>query len=162
MYNFNMSLSPGRTYRYFEGSPLWHFGYGLSYTTFSYNCTGIQYQINCTLINTGTRHGDEVLQIYHRVSQDIIDSVDHPVPIRALVEFERYSLAKGEKLLVRFNITDSMYTLTNNDGDKVIYPGVHYFDVTNGVNPASTITVNIPEIKIYDVAPRGFKQPPAP
>ena len=63
MYNFDMSLAPGRTYRYYTGMVLFPFGYGLSYTTFAMGCdptpTGDTYQ--CTLRNTGNMDGDEVV-----------------------------------------------------------------------------------------------------
>ena len=63
----------GRTYRYFEGTPLYPFGYGLSYTTFSYS--GLTVPTNAvpagspvvaevTVTNTGKRAGDEVAQLY--------------------------------------------------------------------------------------------------
>ena len=63
----------GRTYRYFEGKPLYPFGYGLSYTTFSYRGLRLPKKaINAgdpliaevTVTNTGKREGDEVVQLY--------------------------------------------------------------------------------------------------
>ena len=63
----------GRTYRYFEGKPLYPFGYGLSYTTFSYSGltlpkkalkAGDPLTAEVTVTNTGKREGDEVVQLY--------------------------------------------------------------------------------------------------
>ena len=63
----------GRTYRYFEGQPLYPFGYGLSYTTFSYSGltvpasavpAGSPVVAEVTVTNTGNRAGDEVAQLY--------------------------------------------------------------------------------------------------
>ena len=60
----------GRTYRYFEGKPLYPFGYGLSYTTFSYSGltlprkalkAGDPLTAEVTVTNTGEREGDEVV-----------------------------------------------------------------------------------------------------
>ena len=63
----------GRTYRYFAGTPLYPFGYGLSYTKFSYSKltlpaaaveAGQPVVVEATVTNTGTRAGDEVAQLY--------------------------------------------------------------------------------------------------
>ena len=63
----------GRTYRYFEGKPLYPFGHGLSYTTFSYSGlmlpkkalkAGDPLTAEVTVTNTGEREGDEVVQLY--------------------------------------------------------------------------------------------------
>src|SRR6266702_3021566 len=63
----------GRTYRYFEGEPLWKFGYGLSYTTFKYSAltlpnaplnAGDSLNVGVTVTNTGKLAGDEVVQLY--------------------------------------------------------------------------------------------------
>ena len=62
----------GRTYRYFEGTPLYPFGYGLSYTTFSYGGLSVPAAVNAgsplvaevTVTNTGKKAGDEVAQLY--------------------------------------------------------------------------------------------------
>lgn len=63
----------GRTYRYFKGKPLYPFGYGLSYTTFSYSGpmlpknaikAGESLVVEVVVTNTGKRDGDEVAQVY--------------------------------------------------------------------------------------------------
>ncbi len=62
----------GRTYRYFEGTPLYPFGYGLSYTTFSYGGLNVPAAVEAgnsltaevTVTNTGVKAGDEVAQLY--------------------------------------------------------------------------------------------------
>lgn len=80
-----------RTYRYFKGKPLWHFGEGLSYTTFKlgkpvYTPGSVKVNIK----NTGKRDGEEVIQIYlHK--EDDTDG-----PIKALHAFKRVSLKAGE------------------------------------------------------------------
>jgi beta-glucosidase len=65
----------GRTYRFFRGTPLYPFGYGLSYTTFAYEnlrtsadtlAAGDTLSVRVDVINTGTRAGDEVVQLYVR------------------------------------------------------------------------------------------------
>lgn len=80
-----------RTYRYFKGKPLWHFGEGLSYTTFKLGkpvYTPGYVKVN--IKNTGKRDGEEVIQIYlHK--EDDTDG-----PIKALRAFKRVSLKAGE------------------------------------------------------------------
>ena len=61
MYNFDMSLAPGRTYRYFTGTPLFPFGFGLSYTSFDLGCKQASAKFECVVRNTGAREGDEVV-----------------------------------------------------------------------------------------------------
>ena len=76
--DFSMTTSPGRSYRYFSGTPLYEFGYGLSYTTFNISCTSSAAHpdqappvaimtIDCDVRNTGRVAGDEVLMVYHRL-----------------------------------------------------------------------------------------------
>ena len=89
----------GRTYRYFEGKPLYPFGYGLSYTTFSYSDlmlptkalkAGDPLTAEVTVTNTGKREGDEVVQLYLSFP-NVAGS-----PIRALRGFKRIHLKPGE------------------------------------------------------------------
>lgn len=94
----------GRTYRYFLGKPLFAFGHGLSYTTFGFDkivlsapsagasdIVGVQ----ITLRNTGTRKGDEVVQLYARAVRPPV-----PMPLQSLVGFQRVTLQAGEAKMV--------------------------------------------------------------
>jgi hypothetical protein len=66
------------------GTPLFAFGQGLSYTTFSVACTNVtgnaSVTVSCGVTNTGSRAGDNVLLVFHRVGTDISGHVNHPVP----------------------------------------------------------------------------------
>jgi len=160
MYNFNMTLSPGRTYRYYTGLPLFPFGFGLSLTTFSLSCElkwSIDFGLDiiyCQLKNTGKLRGDNVIMMYHRVSMEIAHSVDHPVPHRALVNFHRVTVEVRETVSLLFLITDEDLAVTNNDGILVVYPGIHYFELTDGVSPPSLIPVFVPSRKMVTDSPR--------
>ncbi|HLN71722.1 MAG TPA: glycoside hydrolase family 3 C-terminal domain-containing protein, partial [Prolixibacteraceae bacterium] len=97
----------GRTYRYMKQSPLFAFGYGLSYTTFSYGKAslgdksikaGDKTSLSFTLANTGKREGDEVVQVYVRNLQD------PEGPTKTLRAFRRVHLKAGEKQQVAIDL----------------------------------------------------------
>ena len=106
--NYNMA---GRTYRYFNGTPLYPFGHGLSYTSFAYS--GLRTSaasiganktvtVSVDVSNTGKRAGDEVVQLYTR---HIGSSVTRPK--RELRGFKRISLKPGEHRRVSFPLPAS-------------------------------------------------------
>ena len=96
----------GRTYRYFRGTPLFPFGYGLSYTTFamgapSYNAaTG---KITVSVTNTGKRDGAETIQAYLR------NPADKEGPIKTLRGFTRVELKAGETKTVTVDLPRSAF-----------------------------------------------------
>lgn len=106
-----------RTYRYFQGEPRYPFGYGLSYTSFSYRnltCesqvqTGNSLKVSVWVKNTGKRDGDEVVQLY----------VSHPqnknvrIPLCALKGFMRIHLKAGEERQVDFTLRPEDLALTD-------------------------------------------------
>ncbi|MCX6271656.1 MAG: glycoside hydrolase family 3 C-terminal domain-containing protein [Bacteroidetes bacterium] len=109
--DYNMK---GRTYRYFEGKPLYPFGFGLSYTTFDYSLInlrnnivrpGEKVNVEFTLANTGNSKGEEVVQLYiSRMDPEERDARE------SLKAFERVSLNPGEsrKVILSFNSNDLM------------------------------------------------------
>jgi beta-glucosidase len=124
----------GRTYRYFQGKPLYPFGYGLSYTTFAYSNLQLSAKsitvdetvtISADVQNVGERAGDEVVQLY---VSDVDASVS--VPIRQLQGFERIHLAPGETKTVTFTLTPRQLALVDDEGRRVIEPGT--FQITVG------------------------------
>ncbi len=104
----NYDIMKGRTYMYFEGQPLYPFGYGLSYTTFQIHDLHINsrelsekkpVKIACTVKNTGTRAGAEVVQFYVTVPKSPVKR-----PIKELVGFQRVELQPGESRRVTFTL----------------------------------------------------------
>ena len=92
----------GRTYRYFTGTPLYPFGFGISYSTFEYSDlrvsrTASDAEITATVRNTSTRDGDEVVQLY-------VAGSGEGAPIRSLRGFERVHLKAGERRDVTFAV----------------------------------------------------------
>jgi beta-glucosidase len=93
----------GRTYRYFQGEPLYPFGYGLSYSTFKYSGlsakrTATGAEISAKVKNTSSREGDEVAQLY------ISGGSGEDAPMRSLRGFQRIHLRAGESRQVRFTV----------------------------------------------------------
>jgi beta-glucosidase len=99
-------LRHGRTYLYFEGEPLYPFGHGLSYTTFGYSnlTTSVDQMgrdgsvtVSVTVSNTGSRAGDEVVQLYVRHPSSQVARPRHE-----LKGFRRILLEPGESKTVSF------------------------------------------------------------
>jgi beta-glucosidase len=93
----------GRTYRYFEGDPLYPFGFGLSYSSFAYSDlrakrTSKGAEISATVKNTSSREGDEVVELY------IGGAAGYDAPIRSLRGFQRIHLRASESRQVRFTL----------------------------------------------------------
>jgi beta-glucosidase len=94
----------GRTYRFFEGEPLYPFGHGLSYTTFRYRNLrlagtlrpGGETTVSVDVTNTGARAGDEVVQLYVRYPRSAVSR-----PRKELRGFARVHLRPGETRTVR-------------------------------------------------------------
>jgi beta-glucosidase len=128
--NYDMT---GKTYRFFKQEPLYPFGYGLSYTTFSYsnlivpeNATaGSPVNIKVTIKNTGRMDGDEVVQLYLTD-----EKASTPRPLRQLEGFERIALKAGESKEVEFTLQPRQFSIINNKNKRVIEPG--YFIISVG------------------------------
>lgn len=125
-----------RTYRYFEGKPLYPFGYGLSYTQFKFDDLKFSSNkikadenlvVNVTVKNTGKRAGDEVVQVY---ISDVQASV--PVAIKALKGFKRIHLKPGEEQTVSFTLEPEAFSLIDRNFKRVIEPGE--FEIMVGWN----------------------------
>jgi beta-glucosidase len=116
----------GRTYRYFEGTPLYPFGYGLSYTTFGYsNLTaptapleaGQPAAFEVTVTNTGKKAGDEVAQLYLSFPKVA------GAPIKALRGFERVHLEPGASQRVSFKLSPRDLGMVTDAGDPIVAEG---------------------------------------
>lgn len=117
----------GDDYNNFSGQPLFPFGFGLSYTTFEYSDIKLsKHNISRTdsiavsfmLQNTGTRDGDEVVQLYIR---DMLSSVVRPV--MDLKGFQRVHIKAGELKTISFTINPEMLSMLDSQLNKVVEPG---------------------------------------
>ena len=112
----------GRTYMYFRDTPLYPFGYGLSYSTFAYrelkvspaslSTTG-RLDVSVIVKNTGQRAGDEVVQLYVKHLNSIVSR-----PLKELKDFTRVHLAPQQEKTVRFALPASRLAYWNAQTDR--------------------------------------------
>ena len=133
--NFEDYGMANRTYRYFSGKPLYPFGYGLSYTTFSYSDLSLPQQAidagqplgaDVTVTNTGKRVGDEVVQLYLKFPQV------KGAPRVALRGFERIHLEPGASQKVHFQLKPRDLGIVTEDGNPIIAQGEYSISIGGG------------------------------
>jgi len=137
----SLSPNPGRTYRFFTGTPVYPFGYGLSFTTFTYNWlnsvefsaviesskippissrhsmrdelrSGVLSIVSVNVTNTGKVSGDDVV-IYYVIPPDAGQDGN---PIQYVAGFQRIHLYPGQSQIVSFSVTSQALRLADEDG----------------------------------------------
>ncbi len=125
----------GRTYRYFTGKPLYPFGYGLSYTNFTYSNLNVPVSAKAgrsivptiTVKNTGKVDGEEVVQLY--ISHPGITSL---APVKALKGFKRIFLKAGEAKTISFPLSVADLSLVDASGNMYVPKGATNISVGGG------------------------------
>ena len=121
---YNKPFPKGHDYVEMPSDPLYAFGYGLSYTTFSYDSiscekTGpAEVRVSVKVSNTGDRDGDEVVQVY--VTDPLASTVRPRLQLRA---FERVFVEAGGSRTVEFTLGEDAFALYNLQMEKVVEPG---------------------------------------
>jgi len=124
---YNYKPSARRGYLFDEVSPLYAFGYGLSYTTFSVKNVRLEKKrirtngstrVLADVTNTGNREGAEVVQMYIR---DLVSSATRPV--KELKGFQKVSLRPGETKTVKLDITPDLLSFYDVKMKYVVEPG---------------------------------------
>lgn len=127
---YNKKSPKSHDYVEIPASPLYAFGYGLSYTTFEYSALQIDrkddhcFEVSFDVKNAGKRDGEEVAQLYLR---DEYASV--VPPLKQLKKFKRLFLKQGETKKVVFTLNEYDLSLINNFGKRVVEPGKFYVQV---------------------------------
>ena len=130
--NYSME---GRTYRYFKGKPLYPFGYGLSYTTFTYTDlkvptdpikAGDPLTADVTVTNSGKLAGDEVAELY-LTFPDVKGA-----PLHALRGFHRIHLDPGQSETVHFDLKPRDLGMVTEDGTPIIAEGQYKISIGGG------------------------------
>jgi beta-glucosidase len=125
----------GRTYRYFEGQPLYSFGYGLSYSKFTYSNAklsaatlkaGGDLQVDVDVRNAGGAAGDEVVQAY------IVFPKLPGAPLRALRGFQRVTLGRGQTQHVKLTLNARDLSMVNEEGARLVAAGDYKLFVGGG------------------------------
>jgi beta-glucosidase len=121
-------LTKGRTYMYLRDKPTYAFGYGLSYTTFTYANlklsadsakVGAHFTATVDVSNTGDRDGDEVVQGYVTAPKGPV-----PMPIRQLWAFQRVHIPQGQTKRVTLSFDSSNFgRWDKSKGTFVVEPG---------------------------------------
>ena len=136
----------GRTYRYFS-DPLFAFGYGLSYTTFRFGRACAEaaeggYRLSVPLTNTGTRPGEEVVQVYIRRVADANG------PLKSLRAFRRVALKAGESTTVEIPLSRKSFECFDESTNTMrTLPGDYELMYGNSSRPEDlqTLTVSVVE-----------------
>lgn len=132
--------SRNRSYAFVENSPLFPFGYGLSYTTFRFDNlrvspakmnAGDTATVSVDVTNTGARAGDEVAELYIHQQLSTVTQ-----PVIALRGFQRVSLQPGQTTTVRFKLTPDSLSIVDENMKRVVQPGI--FDIMVGPNSVDT------------------------
>jgi len=142
---YNHKPSAKRGYLFTETAPLYPFGFGLSYTTFTIGAPSLSaprigtagnVTVSVDVTNTGQRAGDEVVQLY---VHDQAASVTRPV--MELRGFRRVTLKPGETRRIEFTLGPDDFSLWNEDMREVVEPGL--FDILVGASSADLKTTTL-------------------
>lgn len=143
---YNHKPSARRGYLFSDNSPLFPFGYGLSYTSFSYENLRLTAEkikpggktiVSVDVTNSGARPGDEVVQLYIRdLATNMVTR-----PVKELKGFRRITLQPGETQTVEFVITPDKLAYLDENMQTIVEPGL--FDIMVGTNSVDVQTISL-------------------
>jgi beta-glucosidase len=154
---YNRKPTAMRGYLFGSTRPLFPFGHGLSYTTFSYSAPTVspariapdgRATVSAVVTNTGKRSGDEVVQFYIRAEVSRATR-----PMMELKGFQRISLAPGERRTVSFELGPAQLAYHGPDLKRIVEPG--RFQVMVGGSSAEVKSVSLDVVGAADPVPPG-------
>ncbi|MCY1722133.1 glycoside hydrolase family 3 C-terminal domain-containing protein [Prolixibacteraceae bacterium Z1-6] len=121
--DYNMA---GRTYKYFEGDPLYPFGFGLSYTNFEYSNLkvakkvkiGEKVSVSINITNTGDKDGEEVVQLY--IKDEVASTLRPKIQLEG---FKRIFIKAGDSKTVEFELEPRQFSIIGAEDKRVIESG---------------------------------------
>ena len=125
----------GRTYKYMKESPLYPFGFGLSYAQMSWENAKVSntkinknqsIDIAVDIKNIGTVNANEVVQLYLTINNS-----KEELPISSLVNFKRISINKGVNSTVSFSVPYDEFSFINSKGEKIQHKGKATLTIAN-------------------------------
>jgi len=148
----------GRTYRYFTGEALYPFGYGLSYTRFSYRDlempesipVGKSFTVTARVRNEGPRAGVEICQLYVSVP-----GAGSGYPVRELRGIKRLELESGGEQTVAFTLLPRDLSSIGEDGSRVLRPGTCRVTVGGHQGDARSTALTGTAVLAADIALQG-------
>merc|ERR1712008_365821 len=147
MLDFDMTKAPGRTYRYYTGVPLWEFGFGLSYTTFTLDILasgalllkqqGTGATLKVEVKNIGNVDGDEVVMAFFTPKPGTLPVGSRAAALRKqLFGFRRVSLGVNGSSIVEFPLSAKSLEVSDDAGNLVSYAGAYLITISNGIMDA--------------------------
>jgi beta-glucosidase len=151
--DFTEYAMKNRTYRYYSGKPLWGFGYGLSYTKFTYGSlnvpatvkAGEPFDATVSVRNAGSVAGDEVVEAYVKTPQK-------DGPIHSLAAFERVRLMPGESRDVTLTFDPRSISSVDDNGNRAVLAGRYHLSV-GSTQPAETEQKSEADFSVQGAAP---------
>ena len=152
---FDSYAMKGRTYRYFTGTPVYPFGYGLSYTRFAYGPLAVEpaaggaqngLKVTTEVSNVGKRAGDEVAELYLN-----FPSVPG-APRVALRGLQRLTLQPGERRTISFDLSPRDLSAVTADGIREVMGGTYQVSVGSG-QPGTDVPVKTARFSAQQSAP---------
>ena len=150
----DLTSGNGKTYKYWSGStPIYPFGYGLSYTTFEFkqdtSCKAPSYCIDIS--NTGSREGHETIFVFiYPPSASIPSGEPAKKMIKKLIEFDKFYLEKGGKATYKYTLdVNKDLILYNSKGQPTLFKGDYVIEFSNGVNQSVKNTVKVNSTQIF-------------
>jgi beta-glucosidase len=125
----------GRTYKYMKESPLYPFGFGLTYGKLVWEKPSVNngevkkdqgIEISIKIKNTGSIYVEDVIQLYLT-----IDNSKEHLPLASLIDFKRASFPQGAENIIKFSVPHKEFSYYNSEGKKVQHHGKATITIAN-------------------------------